>query len=141
MVTRFKTSTQYQDSLAWLLATCPIEELRDGKRALELATGTTISIPDSPQHWLTQGAAHVLLGEYAAAVTALEQSQKLRGQEEGITLSLKAIAAAKLNQLDAAKASLAAAKAWQKTQKPADEEVSFWTNRASAAITITPEAK
>ena len=141
MVTRFKTSTQYQDSLAWLLATCPIEELRDGKRALELATGTTLSIPDSPQHWLTQGAAHVLLGEFAAAATALEQSQKLRGQEEGITLCLKAIAAAKLNQVNAAKASLTAAKAWQKTQKPADEEVSFWTKQAEEGVGTPAAAK
>lgn len=141
MVTRFKTSTQYQDALAWLLATCPIEELRDGKRALELATATTTAIPDSPQHWLTQGAAHILLGEYAAAATALEQSQNLRGQEEGITLCLRTIAAAKLNQPDAAKASLAAAKAWQQTQKPADEEVSYWIKRAEEAVGLTSEMK
>ncbi len=134
LVINFKKSTPYQDSLAWLLATCPVEELRDGKRALELTTRTSTAIPDSPQHWLTQGAAHLLQGEHAAAVTALETSLKLRGQDEGLTLCLKAIAESKLNQPELAKKSLAAAKAWQQAQKPADEELSFGMKRAVEAV-------
>ena len=135
LVIASKTSTQYHDSLAWLLATCPVEELRDGKRALELSTGTTVSIPDSPQHWLTQGAANILQGEFAAALTAFETSLKLRGQEEGLTLCLRAIAEAKLKQAQPAEKSLTAAKAWQQAQRPADEELAFWIKRATEAST------
>ena len=134
LVLQFKTSSQYQDLLAWLLATCPIEDLRDGKRALELAVSTTTAIPDSPQYSLTQGAALLLQGEYAAAVAALEKSLKLRGQDEGLTLCLRSIAEAKLNQPDLAQKSLAAAKIWQQTQKPADEELATWIKRATDVV-------
>lgn len=133
LVSTFKTSSQYQDSLAWLLATCPIADLRDGQQALELSVSTTTGTPDSPQYWLTAGAAHLQQGDYPAALTALEKSLKLRGQDEGLTLCLRAIAESKLNQLESAKKSLAMAKAWQQAQKPAEEELSFWVKRAEEA--------
>ncbi len=138
LVLKFKASIPYQDSLAWLLATCPVVELRDGKRALELSNITTTAIPDSPQHRLTQGAAHLALGEYAAAVTACDTSLKLRGQDEGLTLCLRALAEAKLKQPQLAQSSLTAAKAWQQSQKPADEELSFWIKQAVEAVEKPP---
>jgi serine/threonine protein kinase/tetratricopeptide (TPR) repeat protein len=127
-------STVYQDSLAWLLATCPVVELRDGKRAVELAVKTTAATPESPQYWLSEGAAYLQQGDHATALKAFETSRKLRGQDEGLTLCLLAIAEAKTNQLEVAKKTLAAAKAWQTAQKPVDEELSFWMKRAEEAV-------
>lgn len=134
LVDKFKTSSQYQDSLAWILAGCPVETLRDPKRAQELALQTTQAIPDSPQHWLTLGAADLARGGTAAVLTALNKSRATRGQEDGVTLCLQAIAQIRLKQPDAAQKSWEAAKAWQMVQKPADEELSYWIKQATAAI-------
>ncbi|MES2792786.1 MAG: protein kinase [Planctomycetota bacterium] len=131
---KFPKSTVYQDSLAWLLATCPVVELRDGKRAVELAVKATAATPESPQYWLSEGAAYLQQGDHATALKAIETSRKLRGQAEGLTLCLLAIAEAKTNQLEVAQKTLAAAKAWQTAQKPVDEELSFWMKRAEEAV-------
>lgn len=134
LVKNFKGSPLYQDSLAWLLATCPVEELRNAKEAVALSQLTTQLFPDSPQHWLTHGAGQLQLGDPASGLSSLDKSLNLRGRDEGLTLALKSIAAARLKQSDPAQKSLAAAQAWQQAQKPADEELARWIKQAEEAV-------
>ena len=65
-------------ALAWLLATCPKDEIRDGERALELATRLHVGRGrDDPLTLDLLGAAQAESGDYSAAqkslVAALEQ--------------------------------------------------------------------
>lgn len=127
-------SPQFQDSAAWLLATCPNEDLRDRKRAIDLALQATRLVVDSTQYWLTMGAAQLLSGDHAEALKSLEKSLKLRGQDEGLTLCMLAIVEAKLKHPEPAQKHLTAAKAWQQVQKPTDEELAYWMKQAEDAV-------
>jgi tetratricopeptide (TPR) repeat protein len=66
-----------QDTLAWLLATCPDARLRDAPRALQLARQAVERVPRHGVYWSTLGAAHYAAGEYAAAIRALEKGAQL----------------------------------------------------------------
>lgn len=134
LVDDYGESPLYRDTLAWQLATCPSEDLRDLKRSLLLSQLTTRLFPDSTQYWLTLGAAHLQSGEHAEALAALKKSATLRGTEEGLTLCLLAITEAKLKHVEEAGKHLAAAKAWQQTQRPQDEELAYWMKQAEAAV-------
>jgi tetratricopeptide (TPR) repeat protein len=62
------------NNLAWLLATCPDEQLRDPPRALELAKKATELAPQYAHQWNTRGVAHYRAGDWDAARDALEKS-------------------------------------------------------------------
>ena len=134
LVDKFNKSSHYQDSLAWILATCPVEALRNPKRAQELSLRTTQAVPDSSQYWLTLGAAHLAQGDAKSSLAALDKSRVTRGLDEGVTQCLRAIALAQLKETDSAQKSLDAAKAWQQVQKPTDEELAYWIKQATAAV-------
>jgi tetratricopeptide (TPR) repeat protein len=127
-------SSQYQDSLAWLLATCPIEELRDAKRSIELSLDTTRQVRESTQYWLTLGAGQLLKGDYSAARISLKDSEKLRGLPDGITMCLLSITESRRKEPQEAEKYLNAAKAWQQAQRPLDEELAYWIKQAEAAV-------
>lgn len=55
-------------SLAWLLATCPEERVRDGKLAIELAT-KACNQPDWPFGWSVLAAAYAEAGRFDEAVS------------------------------------------------------------------------
>ncbi len=87
------------NDLAWLWATCPRDDLRNGQRAVQLATRVcTASDWKDPEHLGTLAAAYAETGDFAAAVKwqkqALEAaavtpeqvakgSQRLKRYEEG----------------------------------------------------------
>lgn len=55
--------------LAWLLATCPDESIRDGKRAIQLAMrACTQAGPDWPHGWNVLAAAYAEAGQFDEAV-------------------------------------------------------------------------
>lgn len=134
LVVSHGASPQYRDSLAWLLATCPCDELRDGKRAADRSRLTTSSALDSTQYWLTMGAAQLAINDDADALDTLNKSLHFRGQDDGVTLCLKSLAESKLKKTELARKSLAAAKAYQTDQKPADEELAYWIKQAEGAV-------
>lgn len=65
------------NSLAWLLATCPLKEIRDPKRAVELARKSIDLAPDASHIWNTLGVALYRAGDWKAAIEALEESERL----------------------------------------------------------------
>jgi tetratricopeptide (TPR) repeat protein len=66
-----------QSNLAWFLVTCPVVEFRDGPRALEMARKLVERAPQNGDYWLDLGAAHYALGDWQAAVEALEKALQL----------------------------------------------------------------
>jgi serine/threonine protein kinase len=63
--------------LAWLLATCPLKEICDPKRAVELARKAVDLAPKSNIYRNTLGVALYRAGDWKAAIEALEESGRL----------------------------------------------------------------
>ncbi len=75
------TNSGVLNNLAWLLATSPDEKLRDGKRAIELATKAAVETEHKQAHILsTLAAAYAETGDFD---TATEWSQKACDLGEG----------------------------------------------------------
>jgi tetratricopeptide (TPR) repeat protein len=63
-----------QNSLAWLLATCPDDSVRDGKRALALAEEIVAAVPQDAAYLSTLAAAYAEVGRFGDAVDAQERA-------------------------------------------------------------------
>ena len=66
----------FQKDVAWYLATCPVPQLRDPARAVELARKATEKQPVA-SNWKTLGVALYRAGVWKAAIEALEKSEVL----------------------------------------------------------------
>jgi tetratricopeptide (TPR) repeat protein len=67
-----------QNNLAWLLATCPDNSVRDGKRAVELAQqAVQLSGGNSPEILDTLAAAYAEAGRYPEAVETAQRASDL----------------------------------------------------------------
>jgi serine/threonine protein kinase/WD40 repeat protein/Tfp pilus assembly protein PilF len=67
------------NNLAWLLATCPQEDLRDAPRAVALAQRAVRLEPHNANYWNTLGVAHYRAGDWPSARSALEKSLGRQG--------------------------------------------------------------
>jgi Flp pilus assembly protein TadD len=81
-------------NMAWLLATCPQDELRDGRRAVKLAVQAQETKKDEPELMDTRAAAYAEAGDFDNARTweiralklAAEKNRVLEGGEERLEL-------------------------------------------------------
>lgn len=71
-------NARYLNELAWLLATCPDADSRDGDRALELAARAVQLAPKDGNYWITLGAAQYRVGDWKPARESLEKAMALR---------------------------------------------------------------
>jgi serine/threonine protein kinase/WD40 repeat protein len=67
------------NNYAWLLVTCPNSELRNPRRAIELARNATRREPAKGSYWNTLGVALYRMGEWRACIEAVEKSERLGG--------------------------------------------------------------
>jgi len=70
------------NSMAWHLATCPDEKLRDPKRAIELAEKAVAGFPMQQAFQSTLGTARYRAGDWKQAVAGLEQAVRLRKPDD-----------------------------------------------------------
>src|SRR5262249_61773200 len=66
-----------QNSLAWLLSACRDPKVLDPARAVELARKAVAQSPEAGDFWGTLGVACYRVGEWDAAVAALERAEAL----------------------------------------------------------------
>src|SRR5262249_14963717 len=66
-----------RSNLAWLLATCPDPKLRDGPRAVEHAKKAVELRPQDANEWNNLGVAYYRVGDWKAAVEALEKGDRM----------------------------------------------------------------
>ena len=71
------------NTFAWSLVTCPVPELRNPRRAVELARQATRMIPGQGAGWNTLGAALLRAGDPGAALDALERAMAINNGGDG----------------------------------------------------------
>src|SRR5262249_12990403 len=93
------------NALAWLLATCPDAKLRDSNQAVTLARKAVQLVPRGGAFWVTLGVAHYRVGDWKAAVAALDKSRDLQKSGNACAWLFLAMAHRKLgNDAEARKA-------------------------------------
>jgi serine/threonine protein kinase/Flp pilus assembly protein TadD len=98
----YPASAGYARDLAWLLATCPSQKLRNPDRAVTLARSATAVAPQGGDCWRTLGAALCRTEDWAGAIEALDKAVALKAADGRVWLML-ALAHAKLGDRDKAR--------------------------------------
>jgi tetratricopeptide (TPR) repeat protein len=117
------------NNVAWMLATCPDERLRDPARAVELAKRATELAPQYGYLWNTRGVAHYRAGDLDAARAALETSiARYAGQSDASRLEsfstfFLAMAHARLGNSAEARRWYDRAVRWMEQYQPGDLEL------------------
>jgi tetratricopeptide (TPR) repeat protein len=125
-----------RNELAWCLATCPVQGRRDPARAVELARKAVEKQPNATC-WNTLGVALYRLGDWTAAIEALENAEGLApGQHLAFNGFFLAMAHRQLGQEDKARTWFDRATAWMEQKSPKDRELVRF--RAEAAALLDP---
>ena len=110
------------NELAWLLATCPDVKLRDPGRAVASARKAVELEPEVGDFWGALGVARYRLGEWGAAIAALEKAESLTPEEDpAIRGFFLAMSHWRLRHEDKARAWYDKAVAWMEKNRPRDE--------------------
>ena len=109
-----------RNTLAWILATCPDPQLRNGPEAVELAQKAVKETPDEGRYWNTLGVAHCRVGNWEAAVTALKKSME-RGGGGSIDWFFLAMAQWNLGEKEVARKWYDQAVEWMETKRPGND--------------------
>jgi serine/threonine protein kinase/tetratricopeptide (TPR) repeat protein len=124
------------NNLAWLLATCPDSEIRDPKRAIELAKKATELAPKEGNHWNTLGAAYYYAGDWKAAIAALEKSMELRKGGDAFDWFFLAMARWQLGDKKDARKWYDQAVQWMDKNQHKDEELRRFRAEAETLLKI-----
>jgi Flp pilus assembly protein TadD len=130
-----KSALAHND-LAWLLATCPQERLRDPKRAVELARKAVELEPKEGGYWNTLGAAQYRAGSWKGAVEALEKSMALSKGGDAIDWFLLAMAHWRLDRKDEARKWCERAVKWMEKNAAQNEELRRFRGEAEQVLGI-----
>jgi len=133
------TDPTVQNNLAWMLATCTDEKLRDPSRALELAKKAVELAPNRGVFWNTLGAAYYRAGDCKAAIAALTKSMEFRNGGDSLDWFFLAMAHWQLGDKPQARSWFDKAVPWMEKNQPRDEELIRF--RAEAAALLVLEEK
>jgi tetratricopeptide (TPR) repeat protein len=111
-----------QNDFAWFLANCRDVGSRNPGRALPLALNAVNVAPDVPDVWNTLGAAHYRLGNWPAALEALDKAVRLGNGGTSWDFFFLAMTHHQLANHDLARAWYGKAIAWLETHPQATPE-------------------
>jgi serine/threonine protein kinase/tetratricopeptide (TPR) repeat protein len=75
LATEFPDVARHQDHLAYVLATCPAKQFRDGRRAVAAAKRVLQLTASNPKCWFLLGRAQYTAGEYCAVIASIEKGR------------------------------------------------------------------
>ena len=127
------------NNLAWLLATCQDERVRDPTEAVALAKRAVELAPKQGGYFNTLGVAQYRAGNYADAIEACEKSIELASTGTSHDFLFIAMGHSQLRQQDEARKWMEKATAWMDDNAPDDEELIRF--RAEAEELIKAEAE
>jgi eukaryotic-like serine/threonine-protein kinase len=123
------------NGMAWFRATCPDPRFRDGREAVALAQKAVKLAPKNWVCWRTLGVAHYRTGDWAAAVTALEEARALRqGGASPATCFFLAMAQWRLGQEEQARQWYDLAAGWMDRNPSQTEELRRFRAEAKALL-------
>jgi tetratricopeptide (TPR) repeat protein len=128
------------DLRAWFLATCPNPQLRDARRAVQLAKRATALAPGERSYWLTLGAAHYRAGNWHEAVESLGKARQ-HPETSCWRLFILAMAHGKLGHKDRARACYDQALGLLERNHPGDRELRRLRAEAREVLGIREAAK
>ncbi|MFL5240711.1 MAG: tetratricopeptide repeat protein [Gemmataceae bacterium] len=126
----------FPNNLAWLLATCPELKARNPKRAVEFAKKATELASQEGNYWNTLGVAHYRVGDYKAAIAALEKSIELRKGGDSFDSFFLGMARWQLGEKDQARKCYEQAVQWMDKNQPKNEELIRFRAEAEMLIGI-----
>jgi tetratricopeptide (TPR) repeat protein len=133
------------NNLAWLLATCPVRQLQDIGRAVELAKKAAALEPKTGTYWNTLGVAQYRAGDWEAAIEALEKSMELSSnQNESFDTIFLAMAHWQMGNKDEARKWYDRGVEWMEKNWPDNEELRRFRAEAAELLGIDaspPEEK
>jgi tetratricopeptide (TPR) repeat protein len=130
-----------QNNLAWLLATCPLEKLRDPRRSVELARKAVGLAPKNGDIWNTLGVAHYRVGDWKAAIEALTKSMELRKGGDASDWFFLAMAHWQLGEKPQARSWYDKAVQWMEKNQPKNEELIRFRAEAAALLEVKEKKK
>ena len=133
-VRRSADNPAVQNAIAWLLATSPEPWLRDGCRAAELAGRVVDRAPQEGTYWNTLGVAQYRVGNWPAAIEALNKSRHLRAGGDSFDFFFLAMAHWRLKEKSQAEHWWEQAVRWMEKNQPTDADLRRF--RAEAAATL-----
>jgi eukaryotic-like serine/threonine-protein kinase len=124
-----------RNDLAWFLATCPDEELRDLNEAERLMAGVVEAAPRICGYWNTLGVVHYRKGHWREAAQALEKSTSLHPQGgDSFDWFFLAMAHYRLGDKERAHTWYKKAIAWMETNQQGLEELTRFRAEAAALL-------
>ncbi len=126
------------NNLAWLLATCPDESLRDPEEAVALARRAVELISTDGNTWNTLAVSHFRAGDYDDASEAFERSMELRQGGDPFDWFFLAMIAKIRGRPDEARDLYRRAAEWREEQRPFDAELHRFHREASEFLGLEP---
>jgi tetratricopeptide (TPR) repeat protein len=129
------------NNLAWLLATCPDEKLRDPARAVTLATKGVELAPQNWMYWNTLGIAQYVAGNWPAAIEALNKAEQLE-PEKALAFNgfFLAMAHWQSDNKEEARKWFDEANAWMEKNQPDNQELKRFRADAAKLLAAKPQA-
>jgi tetratricopeptide (TPR) repeat protein len=120
--------------LAWLLANCPNQQLRNPDRSVTLAKEAVELAPRGGDCWRTLGVAHYRAGDWQAAVTALNKATELRSGGDSAEWFVLAMAQWQLGDKQQARFWYDRAVRRMDEKHSRDEQLRRWRAEATALL-------
>jgi tetratricopeptide (TPR) repeat protein len=124
------------NALAWILANRPEVNLRNPKRAVELAKKAVQLVPKNRIFWQTLGYAEYRAGNWKSAITALEKVKELGSPGDSLEWFPLAMAHWKLGDKDQARALYDKASEWMDKNLPKNEELRRFREEAAELLEL-----
>ncbi len=125
------------NNLAWSLATCPEQDLRDANQAVHFAEKALQLTPGSGDYHSTLGVCHYRNRDWKNAIVFLEKSLQLDKGNTGTDYFFLAMARHQLGNKEQAKSRFNQAIAWMDKNQPNDPELRRFRAEAAALLGIT----
>jgi WD40 repeat protein len=130
-----------QNSLAWLLATCPEPAVRNPAEAVAVGKKLVQRAPQQGAYWNTLGVAQYANGDWKDAITSLTKSAKFHNGGDSFDWFFLAMASWQLGKKEDARAWYDKAVQWMDKNKPEDEELRRFRAEAAALLSIEDAPK
>jgi tetratricopeptide (TPR) repeat protein len=127
------------NDLAWFLVTTPDVAVQDSAQALSLATKAAQSYPECGTYWNTLGVVRYRVGDFRAAVVALDRATALGQGGTAFDHYFLAMAHVRLGNQEQARRSFAQATLWMEQHHPGHVELLRLRDEARATLFAVSE--